>query len=142
VNKDGIPDCNQDHVCIYEEREMPSVMLKATSDAQYTEIEFDTPVHYPKFTIFSIDEKEGKYSDACSIIYTDKDGKVSEPITRSAGNIANSEEECADAVNWNVEIDEKDIKKIQIILENKAEVMEGEEFSESMILFDKIEVCS
>jgi len=67
---------------------------------------------------------------------------VSEPITRSAGNIANSEEECADAVNWNVEIDEKDIKKIQIVLENKAEVMEGEEFSESMILFDHIEVCS
>jgi len=69
---------------------------------------------------------------------------VSEPITKSAGtsNIANSEEECADAVNWNVEIDAEDITKIQIILENKAEVMEGSEFSESMILFDHIEVCS
>jgi len=79
-NKDGIPDCTQDHVCTYENREFTVDSLKSTSDANSTEMIFDPPIHYPQFTVFSIDADEGVYSDLCTIIYTDKDGNVSEPM--------------------------------------------------------------
>jgi len=32
LNKDGIPDCNQEHVCVYEDREFATESLKATSE--------------------------------------------------------------------------------------------------------------
>jgi len=77
----------------------------------------------------------------CSVKYTDKDGNVSK-IVKSAGelNTANSEDECFEE-NWEVEIDAAEITKIQIILENEIQADEGEEISQSKILFDHIEVC-
>jgi len=41
---------------------------------------FDTPINNPQFTIYSIDAKEGGYSDLVAVEWTDVDGNVSDPM--------------------------------------------------------------
>jgi len=78
-NKNGVPDCSEENVCTYESRALTFNDINSNTKAS-KEIVFDSPIHYPQFTIFSIDAKEGKYSDLCTVTWTDKDGNVSEPL--------------------------------------------------------------
>jgi len=78
-NQNGVPDCLEEIVCTYESRELTFTSLKSNTKAS-KEIVFDTPINNPHFIIFSIDAKEGKYSDLCTVSWTDKDGNVSEPM--------------------------------------------------------------
>lgn len=60
--------------CTYEERQFDVKKLKVKYGTAATSLDFDAPISDPKFTVFNIGQRKGRFSDKVTITYTHSDG--------------------------------------------------------------------
>lgn len=144
-NDDGEPDCLvNEKSCDYEERSFDVRQLKVKNGTTSTSLEFDPPVSNPKFIVYNIGKKKGKFDDKVTVTYTKSDGTTSDPLVmkKSQLKVLNRDVPKGPSKNdWVVDIAAEEISSLTVMLENDVIGVSGIERKKAKVLLDNIEVC-